>query len=133
MSHHYQISCLQADDDTYLRVSGMLGLLSQLHAEHFLLGNIHEDPGRPERVDEGAPWHVTTEEWPRDEYPYWADGGCGFVLSIVRPWLLQYNYSLPSILHRMPVPSCVLAACTNSSGLACDQRRIATIQLPLLG
>ena len=48
-----------------------------------MLGNIGRNPGGPERENPAVAWYLTRKEWPRDTYPMWADGGSGFVLSMV--------------------------------------------------
>jgi hypothetical protein len=73
------------DDDTYVQTDAFFTALVMMPREHLMLGFIPSDPGGPSREDDNpSPWSVSWEEWPREKYAMWADGGCGYVLTRVR-------------------------------------------------
>ena len=75
-------SCDQVDDDSYVRVSPLLNLLGQVPRKHMMVGNIGKFSKPPNRNIQDS-WSVTREDWGRDSIPMWADGGSGYVLSMV--------------------------------------------------
>lgn len=73
---------MQVDDDSYVRVSGVLDRVSQAPRKHLLLGFVENPGGGPHR-NPSSQWHVTHDEWPSERYPPWAHGA-GYVITQVR-------------------------------------------------
>lgn len=77
----HPLPCLQADDDSYVRMDRLLTRIQEAPNSRMFMGAIENPGGGPHR-DPRSQWYVTPEEWPSERYPPWAHGA-GYVLSQV--------------------------------------------------
>lgn len=70
---------MKVDDDSYLRVTNLLGELAAMPKLQAFLGFIENPGGGPHR-NKDSQWYVGWDEWASDRYPPWAHG-TGYVIT----------------------------------------------------